>query len=289
MKPALEIKNLCKQYHDFEMKGINLTLPSGYIMGLIGPNGAGKTTLIKLILGIIPRKSGEIKVFGMDNSAHETEIKSRIGFVHEEPCYHNYLKVKEASSLFSRFYPDWDQGHFQTHCEDFNIPLNKRISALSRGTKMKLSLALALSHDADFLLMDEPTTGLDPVFRRELLKMFSGVIQNQNKAVLFSTHISSDLERTADYITYLQNGNIFFSGTKDHLFETWALVKGGTDILDHRAQKLFKGIRKSRYGFKALISDKEKVQLVLSGKNYVMEKPSLDDLMFLLSKGKINA
>jgi ABC-2 type transport system ATP-binding protein len=287
--PALEINKLRKEYKDFKLNDISLHLPSGYIMGLIGPNGAGKTTLIKLILNMTQRKSGEIKVFGLDNLTHETDIRSRIGFVHEEPHYYSYLKVKEMRALFSRFYTNWNNDLFFSLCAEFSLPLNKRIAALSRGTKMKLSLALALSHDADFLLMDEPTTGLDPVFRRDLLRKFSEVIQNENKTVLFSTHITSDLERTADYITYIQNGEILFSCTKDHLFETWGLVKGGNEILDHESLKFFKGVRRSPYGFKALTTDKEKVRCAFSGKNILIDKPSLDDIMFLLSKGEINA
>ncbi len=289
MALALEIKGLRKEYKNFRLNDISLHLPSGYIMGLIGPNGAGKTTLIKLILNLVQRESGEIKIFGTDNLIHETDIKSRIGFVHEEPHYYSYLRVKEMRALFSRFYIHWNDDRFYNLCGEFNLPLNKRISTLSRGTKMKLSLALALSHDADFLLMDEPTTGLDPVFRRDLLKKFSEIIQNENKAVLFSTHITSDLERIADYITYIQNGEILFSCTKDHLFETWALVKGGNEILNHESKKLFEGIRKGPYGFKALTSDKEAVQKALSGKNIILEKPSLDDIMILLSRGEINA
>ncbi len=289
MALALEINKLRKEYSDFILEDISLKLPSGYIMGLIGPNGAGKTTLIKLILNMTRRKSGEIRVFGLDNLTHETDIRSRIGFVHEEPHYYSYLKVKEIRALFSRFYVNWNNDLFYSLCGEFNLPLDQRISALSRGTKMKLSLALALSHDADLLLMDEPTTGLDPVFRRDLLRKFSEVIQNENKTVLFSTHITSDLERTADYITYIQKGEILFSCTKDHVFETWGLVKGGNEILDHESLKFFKGVRRGPYGFKALTTDKEKVRCAFSGKNILIDKPSLDDIMFLLSKGEINA
>ncbi len=289
MQDTLEIKGLCKEYPGFALKDISFRLPSGYIMGLIGPNGAGKTTIIKLILNMIKRQAGEISVFGLDNIEHETAIKSRIGFVHEEPRYHGYLKVREIGSLFARFYPRWDKDEFSRLCDEFSVPENKNFSAFSRGTKMKLSLALALAHNADFLLMDEPTTGLDPVFRRELLMKLSRLIQDENKAVLFSTHITSDLERTTDFITYIQNGKILFSTTKDELFEKWAVVKGGNDILNPETEKLFLGIRKSKVGFKALTSNKEHLRHAFSGKDFLLEKPSLEELMFLLSKGEINA
>ncbi len=289
MQNALEIKGLCKEYTGFALKDISFRLPSGYIMGLIGPNGAGKTTIIKLILNMIERQAGVINVLGVDNIAHETAIKSRIGFVHEEPRYHGYLKVKEIGSLFARFYTSWDKDGFSRLCDEFSVPENKKISVLSRGTKMKLSLALALAHNADLLLMDEPTTGLDPVFRREFLMKLSQLIQDENKAVLFSTHITSDLERTTDFITYIQNGKMLFSTTKDELFEKWAVVKGGNDILNLETEKLFLGIRKSEVGFKALTSNKEYLQYALSGNDFLLEKPSLEELMFLLSKGEINA
>lgn len=289
MQNALEIKGLCKEYPGFALKDISFRLPSGYIMGLIGPNGAGKTTIIKLILNMIERQAGEITVFGLDNIEHEAAIKSRIGFVHEEPRYYGYLKAREIDSLFARFYTSWDKESFSRLCEEFSIPGNKRISTLSRGTKMKLSLALALAHNADLLLMDEPTTGLDPVFRREFLMKLSQLIQDENKAVLFSTHITSDLERTTDFITYIQNGKMLFSTTKDELFEKWAVVKGGNDILNPETEKLFLGIRKSEVGFKALTSNKEHLRHTFSGKDFLLEKPSLEELMFLLSKGEINA
>ena len=258
-------------------------------MGLIGPNGAGKTTIIKLILNLIKKKAGEIRVFGMDNLKQEIEMKSRIGFVHEVPSFYGYMKLERVKSIVSRFYPAWDDKLFSRLCGEFKLPLGKKISSLSRGMNTKFALALALSHDADLLLMDEPTSGLDPVFRRELMERLSEIIQDEQKAVLFSTHITSDLERTADYITYIQGGEIIFSSTKDKVREDWAIVKGENELLSDEILPLFKGIRKSQYGFKALTSDIDKVRRQLSGQNLIVEKASLDEIMFFLSKGEINA
>jgi len=289
MVSALEIKDLRKEYNGFFLKDISFSLPQGYVMGLIGPNGAGKTTIIKLILNLIKKKAGEIRVFGMDNLKQEIEMKSRIGFVHEVPSFYGYMKLERVKSIVSRFYPAWDDKLFSRLCGEFKLPLGKKISSLSRGMNTKFALALALSHDADLLLMDEPTSGLDPVFRRELMERLSEIIQDEQKAVLFSTHITSDLERTADYITYIQGGEIIFSSTKDKVREDWAIVKGENELLSDEILPLFKGIRKSQYGFKALTYDIEKVRCQLSGQNLIVEKASLDEIMFFLSKGEINA
>ncbi len=289
MVPALEIKGLRKEYNGFFLKDISFSLPQGYVMGLIGPNGAGKTTIIKLILNLIKKKAGEIRVFGMDNLKQEIEMKSRIGFVHEVPSFYGYMKLERVKSIVSRFYPAWDDKLFSRLCGEFKLPLGKKISSLSRGMNTKFALALALSHDTDLLLMDEPTSGLDPVFRRELMERLSEIIQDEQKAVLFSTHITSDLERTADYITYIQGGEIIFSSTKDKVREDWAIVKGENELLSDEIRPLFRGIRKSQYGFKALTSDIEKVRRQLSGQNLIVEKASLDEIMFFLSKGEINA
>jgi len=289
MVPALEIKGLRKEYNGFFLKDISFSLPQGYVMGLIGPNGAGKTTIIKLILNLIKKKAGEIRVFGMDNLKQEIEMKSRIGFIHEVPSFYGYMKLERVKSIVSRFYPAWDDKLFSRLCGEFKLPLGKKISSLSRGMNTKFALALALSHDADLLLMDEPTSGLDPVFRMELMERLSEIIQDEQKAVLFSTHITSDLERTADYITYIQGGEIIFSSTKDKVREDWAIVKGENELLTDEILPLFKGIRKSQYGFKALTSDIEKVRRQLSGQNLIVEKASLDEIMFFLSKGEINA
>jgi len=289
MVPALEIKGLRKEYNGFFLKDISFSLPQGYVMGLIGPNGAGKTTIIKLILNLIKRKAGEIRVFGLDNLRQEIEMKSRIGFIHEVPSFYGYMKLERVKSIVSRFYPAWDDKLFYRLCGEFKLPLGKKISSLSRGMNTKFALALALSHDADLLLMDEPTSGLDPVFRRELMERLSEIIQDEQKAVLFSTHITSDLERTADHITYIQDGEIIFSSTRDKVKEDWAIVKGENKLLSDEIRPLFRGIRKSQYGFKALTSDIEKVRRQLRGQNLLIEKASLDEIMFFLSKGEINA
>lgn len=284
MENALEIRGLRKEYPGFTLRDVSFSLPRGYIMGLIGPNGAGKTTVVKLILNLVVRKAGSVKVFGWDNLAHEAEVKSRLGFVLDEPPFHSYLRVKDVGSLLAPFYKTWDRHEFRRLCGEFEIPLRKRVGALSRGMKMKLALAAALAHGAELILMDEPTSGLDPVFRRELLERLSVLIQGGRISVLFSTHITSDLERIADFITFLRKGELLFSTTRDEVMDKWGLVQGGPDLLTAETAALFRGVRMGPYGFKALTADANEARRRLVPKGAVVEKVSLDEIVFFLSR-----
>jgi ABC-2 type transport system ATP-binding protein len=285
MESILEIKNLRKQYEGFTLKDASLSIPPGYIMGLIGPNGAGKTTIVKSILNLIHRDGGEIRVFGKDNLLHEVEIKSRIGFVHEVPSFYEHLSLKDIKSFYASLYRQWNETMFQSIADRFKLPLEKKFKTLSRGTKMKFALALALSHEADFLLMDEPTSGLDPVFRVEFLEILSEFIQDEMKSILLSTHITSDLERIADYITFIQNGEIVFSSTRDVVLERWGIVKGGKELLDHETRRLFEGLQIGEFGFEALTSNVVEARSRL-GEKAVISRASLEEIMFLMAKGK---
>lgn len=284
MEAALAIKGLRKEYPGFTLKDVTFSLPPGFIMGLIGPNGAGKTTIIKLILNLVVRNRGSIQVFGKDNLVDEKEIKSRIGFVLDEPPFYGYFKTRHVGSLISPFYKTWDGELFRRLCGEFELPLGKRVASLSRGMKMKLSLAVALSHGAELILMDEPTSGLDPVFRRELLDRLSEHIQNGRTSVLFSTHITSDLERVADYITCIRKGELLFSTTRDAVMENWAQIKGGTELLTSEMRSFFKGLHTGPYGFKALTDDAAEAKRRFADKGAVVERVSLDDIVFFLSR-----
>ncbi len=281
---ALEIKNLTKDYGDFRLNGVSFGLPRGYIMGLIGPNGAGKTTVIKLVLNLIRRDGGEIRIFGRDNIAAEVEMKRRIGFVHDTPLFYEHLTLRRLKDIVAPFYADWDEEQFQNLCREFGLPPGKRFSRLSRGTKMKFALAVALSHRADLLILDEPTSGLDPVFRRELLVKLLAFIQDEGKAVLFSTHVTSDLERVADYITFIKDGQIAFSARKDEILENWAVVRGGPEVLKIENLGLYRGVRRREFSVEAL-TDKAAEASRLLGRDALIEKASLEDIMFYLTKG----
>lgn len=286
MGNILEIKSLCKKYRksDFVLEDVSFQLPYGYIMGLIGPNGAGKTTIIKLIMGLILKDSGEIKIFGKDNVENGIEARERIGFVYDNPSFYDHLTLAQMKSLLAPFYKLWDEDRFNRLIVDFELPLKQKIKTLSRGMRMKYALAIALSHHADLIIMDEPTSGLDPVFRRELLEILSSVMQDEKKSVLFSTHITSDLERIADYITFVHKGKLVFTSTKDEVMENWGIVKGGNAWLNEATKTLFWGIRQGEYGFEALTSDIKKMQREFKTE-VIYEKATLEDIMFFTAKG----
>ena len=280
---TLEIESVKKRYKAFTLEDVSLRLPQGYIMGLIGPNGAGKTTLIKLILNLIRRDGGAIRVFGLDNLADEAAIKGRIGFVPDEPRFHDDATLQDVASAVAPYYANWDHGRFSTLAGEFELPLKKKFKKLSHGTKTKFSLALALSHGAELVLLDEPTTGLDPVFRRRLLDMLRGLLEDERTSVLFSSHITADLERTADFVTFVKDGQVVFSDTMDRLSQSWAVVKGGRETLDSDARAFLDGVRIRSHGFEGLTSRADEARR-LFGNGYVIERASLDDIMVLFGK-----
>jgi ABC-2 type transport system ATP-binding protein len=283
MDYALEIGSAGKRYKGFTLNDVSLRLPRGYIMGLIGPNGAGKTTLIKLILNLIRRDGGTIRVFGLDNLADEAAIKARIGFVADEPRYHEDVTLKDLASAVAPFYAKWDEARFRALAGEFELPLAKKFKKLSHGTKTKFALALALCHGAELVLLDEPTTGLDPVFRRRLLDMLASLLQDESTSVLFSSHITADLERTADFVTFINDGRVVFSEPMDRLAESWAVVKGGREMLDREARAFLQGVRVRPHGFEGLTSRVEEARRRF-GNGFVIERASLDDIMVLYGK-----
>ncbi|KPK79785.1 MAG: sodium ABC transporter ATP-binding protein [Gemmatimonas sp. SM23_52] len=287
MDYALEIDSVGKRYEGFTLSEVSLRLPRGYIMGLIGPNGAGKTTLIKLIMNLIRRDGGAIRIFGLDNLADEAAVKSRIGFVPDEPRYHEDVTLKDLASAVAPFYAKWDERRFRTLAGEFELPLEKKFKKLSHGTKTKFALALALSHGAELLLLDEPTSGLDPVFRRRLLDMLAGLLQDERTSVLFSSHITADLERTADFVTFLLDGRVVFSNPMDQLADNWAVVKGGREMLDAEARAFLQGVRVRRHGFEGLTSQADEARHRF-GDGFVIERASLDDIMVLYGKEGAN-
>ena len=287
MNYLLEVKNLRKEYPGFTLKNISFILEKGYIMGFIGPNGAGKSTTIKLIMNLLKRDGGEIKVFGKDNIRDEVSIKERIGFVYDENYFYEELTVSEMKRIIAPFYQKWDETLFWHYAKTFELPLKKKIKTLSKGMKMKFSLALALSHQADFIIMDEPTSGLDPVFRSEILEILAEIMQDENKGVLFSTHITSDLDKIADYITFIHQGEIVFTGPKDDLVETYGIVKGPKALLTRERQKEFIGLRENEFGFEALTSDISRARQ-LFGDRVIVKKPSLEEIMLYTVRGSRN-
>lgn len=283
MENILEIKNLSKAFRDFSLNNISFALPKGYITGFIGPNGSGKTTTIKLIMNLLKKDTGEIKVFGWDHIRYEREIKNRIGFVYDESHFYEELTVEEMKRVIAPMYRKWDERQFKSYIGEFGLPLKRKIKELSRGMKVKFSLAIALSHRADLLIMDEPTSGLDPVVRSEILDILSNVIQDENKGVFFSTHITSDLDRIADYIVMIHKGEILFRKTKDELLENHAIVKGSLSLLNANSSKNLIGIRKNNYGFEALSKNRKSAD-ILAKEGAVVDKSTMEDIMLYYTR-----
>lgn len=283
MEPILEIKNLNKHFKDFSLQDISFSLEKGFVMGFIGPNGAGKSTTIKLIMNLIKKDSGEIKVFGLEHMKHEQEIKNKIGFVFDENYFYEELTINEMKRIIAPFYRNWDDTAFERYVKEFTLPVNRKIKDLSKGMKMKFTLAVALSHHAELLILDEPTSGLDPIIRSELLDILLYLIQDENKGILFSSHITSDLDKIADYITLINDGKIIFSEEKDNIMEKYGLVKGDKNLLDSDVRRDFIYIKENQYGFEGLTQNKQKAKKIFRD-NVVIEKPSLDDIMFYFTR-----
>jgi ABC-2 type transport system ATP-binding protein len=286
MDNILEIKDLRKSYKDFTLDDLTFNVERGSVMGFIGPNGSGKSTTIKLIMNLIKRNSGNINIFGMDNSKNDKEIKQKIGFVYDENYFYEELNIIEMKNILRPFYKRWNDTLFEKYIKEFELPKKNKIKTLSKGMKMKLSLALALCHNAELIIMDEPTSGLDPVFRSELLEILYSIIQDENVSILFSTHITTDLEKLADYITFINKGKLVFTQTKDEIVENYGLVKGGKELLDNDTRREFVSIKETDFGFEALTKDIKKARNIFKGKG-IIEKASLEDIMVYTVRGNV--
>lgn len=285
MKNILEISNLNKKFKDFSLQDISLNLKAGYILGFIGPNGAGKTTTIKLIMNLLKRDGGEIKVFGLDNLVDEQQIKQKIGFVYDENYFYEELNAIDLRRVIGSFYEEWDDGAYRLYLERFKLPPKKAIKTFSKGMKMKLSLAMALSHHAQLLIMDEPTSGLDPVFRTEVLDILQEFITDENRGILFSTHITSDLEKIADYICFINEGRIILNCSKEELAEKYAVVKGEKKLLNEELKRNLEGLTVNDFGFSGLAVHAEQIRTQWKD-SLIIERPSLEEIMlFMVRRG----
>ena len=281
MNNVLEINNITKDYKKFKIDNISFNLPKGYIMGFIGANGAGKTTTIKLILNMIKRDSGEIKVFGLDNIREEERIKEQIGVVFDECYYLEDWTLNDVEKAVSIFYKNWNSSIYEKYLKEFNLARDKKVKDLSRGMRMKLMIAVAFSHEAKLLILDEPTSGLDPVARDEFLDILRDYIEDEEKSVIFSSHITSDIEKIADYITYINNGEIIFTGEKDEFLEKYCIIKGGKEDITESQKKEIIGLRMHSTGFEGLIELKKAVGF---SSKVIIEKASLDEIMIYMNK-----
>jgi ABC-2 type transport system ATP-binding protein len=278
MSFSLDVKGLQKNYKKFSLKDLSFSLEEGCIMGFIGPNGAGKTTTIKAILNQIKKDAGEITLWGKDNTAHEVELKNHIGVVLDEGHFYGHLTLKAMKNLIAPFYKNWNEKACQAYFDEFQLDEEKKISELSKGMRMKYAIALALSHEADLLIMDEPTSGLDPLVREELLEILQRFIQNERKSVFFSTHITSDLDKVADYIVLINDGSLLVSAPKDELLDSHSIVKGPMELLNTPLRESLIFAKENSFGFEALTGNKAAARKLL-GDRAVFEKPTIEDIM----------
>ena len=284
MENNLEVKNLCKKYNGFELKDINLELPKGMIMGLIGENGAGKTTTIKAILNMINRDSGKIAIFGLDNIKDGKQIKEDIGVVLDDSFLSEYLNPIDINKIMKNIYKNWDEKLYFKYIEDFKLPKDKMSKEYSSGMKIKLKIAVALSHNPKLLILEEPTSGLDPVARNEILDIFQDFIQDEEKSILVSSHITSDLEHIADYITFINNGEIVLTKTRDELLENYGIVKCSADDFEEIDKNDFVKYKKNRYEYEILVEDK--FEFKRKYKFEIIDKPTIEDIMLIYIKGE---
>lgn len=283
MNNALEVSHLTKDYGSFKLDDVSFTVPSGTIMGLIGENGAGKSTTIKCILNMLHRDGGTITVFGRDNREEERAVKEQIGVVLDECLFHELLQPKQIGKILSSLYPNWDNQIFEHYRKKFGLTGNKTVKEFSRGMKMKLAIAAAFATRPRLLILDEATSGLDPVVRDEILDEFLEFIQDENHAILISSHITSDLEKAADYITYLHKGKVALTGAKDELLDTYGKLVCGRADLEQVDPTLLVGVRTSQFGCEALVKDRHAFTRRYPA--LTVDPVTLEDIMVLTGKG----
>ena len=284
MNKAIEIKTLVKRYDDnFQLGELSLDIPAGEIIGLIGENGAGKTTLIKSILDILITNKGEIKIFGKNLKNNEINIKEDIGVVLDNSFFPEVLNAKDINSVMQSIYRTWDSKLYFDYLANFNIPITSSIKKLSKGMQKKLEIATALAHRPKLLILDEPTSGLDPVVRNEVLDIFLKFIEDDEHTILFSTHITSDLEHIADEIVFINDGKVLLNKSRDDILDNYGILKCSEEEFNKIDKKDCVAYKKNKYNYEILVSDKEKISKKY--KNMVVDKITLEELMVIMIKG----
>jgi ABC-2 type transport system ATP-binding protein len=278
----LQIENLCKRYPTFYLDHVSFTLETGYIMGFIGSNGAGKTTTLKSMINLVQKDSGVVRILGKDFSQNEIALKQDLGIMFGGVDYYSKHKLGQITQVVRRFYSNWDQAIYEFYLRCFSLDENKRVDELSNGMRVKYSLALALSHQARLFLLDEPTSGLDPVARDDILEVFQELIEDGSRSILFSTHITSDLEKCADYITYIENGKIIESQSMDDLIAAYKIVKGRKDQLPSIRSQLV-GYKENAFGFSGLVKTAD----LNTTESLLVETVTLEEIMIYYHRKSI--
>ena len=284
MDAILQVNNLTKQYSDFKLDNVSFSLPKGTIMGLIGENGAGKSTTINAILDIIKKDDGTVTFWGQELSSDPRRLKEDIGVVFDGINFYETLTPAKIGQISKAAYTQWDQHLYNEYLTKFQLPTKNEVKTFSKGMKMKLCIAVALSHHPKLLILDEATSGLDPVIRDDILDVFLDFVQDEQHSILMSSHITTDLEKIADYITFIHQGKVMFCKTKDELRYRYGIIRCGAALFDAIDKTEVLAYRKCDYQWDVLVADKEKARRKY--KSAVVDDASIDDILLLYVKGE---
>ena len=288
MNNILTLNNVNKKYKksNFSIRDISFSLPEGSILGFIGENGAGKSTTMNCILNVLRKDSGKIEIFGKEMSDEDTDIREDISVVYDSDNFPEHLTASQLSNIFEKIYRRWDNSCFQEYIKLFSLPKHQKIKTYSRGMSMKLAIAVALSHESKLLILDEATSGLDPIMRDEILDVLLEFVKQENHSILLSSHITSDLEKIADYIVFIHNGEIILNKTKDELIYEYGLIRcSENDFLSISAEDIISHIKRE-YQIDVLVSDRKLMEKKYN--NLIIDNISLDEIMLLMVKGERN-
>jgi len=283
MEFAIEMRNVTKQYHKFALDHIDFNVPKGCVVGLIGENGAGKTTLIKAILNLIKADSGEVLIQNRIMTEADCDIREEIGVVFDGTSFPEELKVRQLARVLSGIFRNWDEQKFHTYMETFHLPYDKKIKEFSRGMKMKLNIAAALSHHAKLLILDEATGGLDPVVRDDILDILLEFMQDEEHSILISSHIISDIEKIADHITFIREGKIIFTKDKDDLLYNYGILKCKESELGSFDPGHFLSVRRNAFHCEVLIDNRN--GFIERYRDCIVDPASIEDIMLFYVKG----
>lgn len=281
---TIEIKNLRKNLGSFSLKIDKLEIPEGFVTGFIGPNGSGKTTTIKLIMNMINKDSGSIKLWTKEYDKNDLDIKEKIGYVGEFSGYLYESKLSKIKKSISIFYKNWDEKLYKRYMDKFELNEDKAYKDLSKGQQKKFEIAMAMSHHPKLIIMDEPTANLDPLARNEVLEILQERIEEDNATVFFSTHITSDLDKIGDYLIFIYKGEIFLADNKDNILENHVIVKGKRELLNDETRKIFISINENAFGFDGLVKNKKEAYEIF-GEEALYDKPNLEDILTYYTRG----
>lgn len=285
MENILEVNDISKEYKDFRLEHITFSVPRGMICGMIGENGAGKTTTISCIMDILRPDSGDVRVFGMDYAHAAREIKERIGLVMDGLEQNPFLYVSDLDKIMKRLYRTWDSGRFQSYLKRFQLPADKKVKDLSKGMNVKLNFAIALSHDVELLILDEATSGLDPVMRDEILDLLQEFVTDENHSILISSHITSDLDKIADYILFIHEGKISFLKSREDIELNYGVLHCRRELFEALSPEDYDAYIQEPYSYKVLINNRSEVERRFQ--DLLVDRATIEDIMLFYVKGVV--